>query len=318
MRYLSTRGEAPPLGFDDVLLTGLAPDGGLYLLDGTSHADTDSSPRIWALDRTFRAERSEPATARAVFQAVGENEDGDGRASGAAPVPSLSLEPQLRPQGVEALPDDTLLVLTVGQSPGDPESPEASRVHRYRLQNDGRLVEAGAGNLSDRLRPASADGTRENEGAPGPESDRENEAESDRETAWESWQAHDIAFRPGSPGPTQSVRGTLYVVGRDGNQAYALHLSGDADEVDVRAKAQYIPLHRFSGKAIVEAGGTVYYDAGDRVTAEPDHVDAAVRIDRLLDQGVGIDLERVVGDALENFERGAVLPAIDVGRHNQS
>ena len=31
MRYLSTRGEAPPLGFDDVLLTGLAPDGGLYL-----------------------------------------------------------------------------------------------------------------------------------------------------------------------------------------------------------------------------------------------------------------------------------------------
>ncbi len=31
VRYLSTRGEAPPLGFEDVLLTGLAPDGGLYL-----------------------------------------------------------------------------------------------------------------------------------------------------------------------------------------------------------------------------------------------------------------------------------------------
>ncbi len=31
MRYVSTRGQAPDLGFDDVLLTGLAVDGGLYV-----------------------------------------------------------------------------------------------------------------------------------------------------------------------------------------------------------------------------------------------------------------------------------------------
>jgi threonine synthase len=31
MRYVSTRGQAPELGFADVLLTGLAPDGGLYV-----------------------------------------------------------------------------------------------------------------------------------------------------------------------------------------------------------------------------------------------------------------------------------------------
>ncbi len=31
MRYVSTRGSAPELGFEDVLLTGLARDGGLYL-----------------------------------------------------------------------------------------------------------------------------------------------------------------------------------------------------------------------------------------------------------------------------------------------
>ncbi|MFX8868036.1 hypothetical protein ABTM84_18790, partial [Acinetobacter baumannii] len=29
-RYISTRGEAPELGFCDVMLTGLARDGGLY------------------------------------------------------------------------------------------------------------------------------------------------------------------------------------------------------------------------------------------------------------------------------------------------
>ncbi len=31
MNYISTRGEAPPLGFEDVLLAGLARDGGLYV-----------------------------------------------------------------------------------------------------------------------------------------------------------------------------------------------------------------------------------------------------------------------------------------------
>ena len=31
MQYVSTRGEAPELGFEDVLLTGLARDGGLYV-----------------------------------------------------------------------------------------------------------------------------------------------------------------------------------------------------------------------------------------------------------------------------------------------
>jgi threonine synthase len=31
LTYISTRGEAPAAGFEDVLLAGLAPDGGLYL-----------------------------------------------------------------------------------------------------------------------------------------------------------------------------------------------------------------------------------------------------------------------------------------------
>ena len=31
MRYVSTRGGAAPASFSDVLLTGLAPDGGLYV-----------------------------------------------------------------------------------------------------------------------------------------------------------------------------------------------------------------------------------------------------------------------------------------------
>ena len=31
MKYISTRGQAPLLGFEEVLMTGLAADGGLYV-----------------------------------------------------------------------------------------------------------------------------------------------------------------------------------------------------------------------------------------------------------------------------------------------
>jgi threonine synthase len=52
LRYVSTRGEAPELGFEDVLLAGLAPDGGLYV------------PEAWpSLDRgEFEALRGRPYT----------------------------------------------------------------------------------------------------------------------------------------------------------------------------------------------------------------------------------------------------------------
>ena len=42
MRYSSTRGAAPALGVDDVLLTGLARDGGLYLPGDWPQLDLNS------------------------------------------------------------------------------------------------------------------------------------------------------------------------------------------------------------------------------------------------------------------------------------
>ncbi|NKB48178.1 MAG: threonine synthase [Alphaproteobacteria bacterium] len=41
MRYISTRGTAPALGFEDVVLTGLARDGGLYIPDQWSPVSAD-------------------------------------------------------------------------------------------------------------------------------------------------------------------------------------------------------------------------------------------------------------------------------------
>lgn len=42
MRYVSTRGSAPVLGFTDVLLAGLARDGGLYLPENWPHLSVDA------------------------------------------------------------------------------------------------------------------------------------------------------------------------------------------------------------------------------------------------------------------------------------
>ena len=41
MRYISTRGAAPALGFEDVVLTGLARDGGLYIPEQWSAVAAD-------------------------------------------------------------------------------------------------------------------------------------------------------------------------------------------------------------------------------------------------------------------------------------
>ena len=53
MKYVSTRGAAPVLGFGDVLLTGLAADGGLYV--------PETWPRLGFQLASTRAGQSPPA-----------------------------------------------------------------------------------------------------------------------------------------------------------------------------------------------------------------------------------------------------------------
>ncbi len=47
MRYVSTRGGAPPVGFADAMIAGLAPDGGLYVPEKLPPIDLDEI-RSWA------------------------------------------------------------------------------------------------------------------------------------------------------------------------------------------------------------------------------------------------------------------------------
>ena len=66
MKYISTRGEAPPIGFEQVLLSGPAPDGGLYL------------PQTWPVFSAadFAALRNEPY-AEIVAAVMAKFADGD-------------------------------------------------------------------------------------------------------------------------------------------------------------------------------------------------------------------------------------------------
>jgi threonine synthase len=95
MRYISTRGEAPSLDFEDVTLTGLASDGGLYLpeawphfteaeiaaLGGLSYVDT-----AVAVMRPFVQGSLDPAELRELCEAA------YGRFSHAAVTPLLQLD----------------------------------------------------------------------------------------------------------------------------------------------------------------------------------------------------------------------------------
>ncbi|WP_193184416.1 threonine synthase [Nisaea sediminum] len=79
MRYISTRGKAPELGFEDVLLTGLARDGGLYVpktwpqlsaadltrLSGLTYAET-----AFEICRLFTGDAFDDATLKQIMDEV--------------------------------------------------------------------------------------------------------------------------------------------------------------------------------------------------------------------------------------------------------
>ena len=57
MKYISTRGKAKAVGFEEVLLTGLAPDGGLYVPEELPVFDAQAIRQMSQMDYTQLAER---------------------------------------------------------------------------------------------------------------------------------------------------------------------------------------------------------------------------------------------------------------------
>lgn len=217
------------------------PNGGLFLLTGAESEEA----RIWALDHTLSpASPAGPGPTASPFRPVGATDDSASSSSDGR-TPPAPLPAALRPHAIETLPDDTVLVLSGTTLEGD----DRPTVYRYHPSEMGTLRgPLGRVDLDAELAPDAPPGEE------GPDGDG----------TWADWRAHDVAFVPGTAGVTELVRGTLYVVGADGNQAYALHLTGVADDLTVRMVPEYLPLRRFTGKGLVAADGTVYYDLTDR------------------------------------------------------
>jgi len=94
MRYISTRGEAPEVGFLDAVLAGLAPDGGLYAPERwPANLDNDQFRRMAALQgfpyaasHVLAAFAGDDLSAAEISNLVGEAFLGVPGASGSAPL----------------------------------------------------------------------------------------------------------------------------------------------------------------------------------------------------------------------------------------
>ena len=59
MYYISTRGQTPPMSFSDVLLQGLAPDGGLYLPESWPQLHLEKLKNLVKKEKSYQALASE-------------------------------------------------------------------------------------------------------------------------------------------------------------------------------------------------------------------------------------------------------------------
>jgi phage tail-like protein len=214
------------------------PGGGLWILD-------NENSRYWALDRFFNVIPQDQALVPPgpptpeTFQPEG------GAAARLRPLPafpqgiclddSTALDVE-DPIAIEGLPDCTVLILDRRVDE------DFSQVSRFRFGH--RLGQAVSFQiLADKI------------------------ADVNGETPDEPFTliAHDFAFLPEHEGENGPIPDRLYVVSSGGNQTFVFHIEGDETHLDLDPLPEiYLPMRLFSGKALVAAGGNVYYDLGER------------------------------------------------------
>ena len=205
------------------------PGGGVWILDRVNR-------RYWGLDRKLNVMRLDEAAETitpADFQPIDQNET---RLNATRPFPeaiTLDMSSPIEardPIAIDALPDGSVIFLDNVLEDG------FSRLYRYRLaQQLGPAVSLEAVlNVVD------------------------EESQSDFHLI-----GYDLAFVSVKDAVHPLLLGQVFIAAMDGNQCYAFDVFGADNYLDLQARAEFYPMRLFGGKAIVTAGGQVYYDFGE-------------------------------------------------------
>jgi len=79
-----------------------------------------------------------------------------------------------------------------------------------------------------------------------------------------SVRGQDFAFLPSTNPTPGSVAGKLFLAAADGDQSFAFDFSLGVSGLSLTLAPQYFPMRYFGGKALVSAGGQIFYDSQNR------------------------------------------------------
>lgn len=220
--------------------------GGAFVLDRKNH-------RYWTLDRGFNAVGEKDLKAAEtddVFQPLDKVEKRKHSENLPAEKIFSELPQDEDPISIEALPDDTVLLLNL------PQDEDFSVIHRYYREQ--KLDELTTASIS-------------------------SEVQEDEDDLLSSppkkfrLRGYDIAFVDAQADETQD---RLYIVTEEGNQAFAFRLVCKdefpasppldlppcvvAKNFELQPVTEYFPMRLFGGKGFTTAGGQVYFDFGER------------------------------------------------------
>jgi phage tail-like protein len=209
------------------------PCGGVWILDR-------DNKRYWALDRHLRVVNKDQAEVTLAPEVLDDFQPQDGltiRRKPAETFPEgISLEAAspvaaVDPIAIEALPDDTVLILDHDPDP----NMRFSIIHRYYFS---QLV----GNASTESVLGIV----------------EDEVKADFRL-----RGYDFAFAA----EHDNVPDRLYIVAAEGNQTFVFEISQQGAQLVLRPIEEYLPMRLFGGKGLVAPAlrdGGIYYDFADR------------------------------------------------------